>query len=1061
MLARMRTFAAGRATLAVVSLALLSCGGGESKVEDPKAATPVDSAGQPASPVAEPGPSAAEPSPAVDPLAGITIDPAREGLAKTAGSVVARIGELEQHKDVTCWTSFRQLDNFIAEKTYSDAATLTKIVASKALVEAMWVAATEKAAGAPVDAAHLQAVVGDWAVELPEERKAELQKYADDQNLQIFRDYRTTSEHWRVVLSIATDQLARRAPDVAPLTPEGEDALALLATRVALALLTESGEIATAARSPFIEPDHVQAAYVNLEKKLGLPAAAPRVAPAPAEDDPVALAVRKSITRKMIDAKIEALRAYNHTSGDLHAELDRISKSFPLTDAGADKLFAELQAFAAFFAAGKEPMRADNYLADGNFAAADTPGRSYVDAAYVENAIMQRFPHVMMPNGDLKLRFEPRPGHISARDLEPQDVTLLDHHMNAVRDTAVHWEVLRRVYDEQPFAMDAFAGEYLSEIVSVVATFHLRRAQTMARQQGKTELGPELFEDVEDVGYAMVMPEVADAPQWGPREEAKAAKVRSKLPAPIFTDVSATSGLPTTLAAATAVDPADLAFDIQEVMGSGVAVGDVDGDGWSDLFFTGPGLHKLYLGVGESAPGTFRDATKEKGIEGGADDGRGPLFVDFDGDGDLDLFVARSRHPSQLWENRGATFVDVAASRGLVTGHGAHVGTWLDYDRDGDLDLYLGYYGSAACNRGECEGRNLPSLDGRNGTKNQLFRNDGERFTEVGAAAKVDDEGWTLAASAFDYDRDGDLDLYLANDFGANPLFRNEGDGTFVDVATELGAADRGSGMNVSFTDLDGDGAFDVFVSNIDMFSKTIKVVFPEDASVVNLDDRVLQAFQYLSGNKLYRNVERDGARRFVAVEGEWFPPGDRGWGWAAPFFDVDNDGDEDVYLANGWIPGSPAADQKNQLFLRDGDAFWLADPASPEAFAGNSRAVVAFDADRDGDLDLAVSGYAEPPRLLRNDQATGNGWVEVRLKGTGVNTRGVGAVLVASAGGRTMRRQVTCGVGYLGQDDDVLHLGLGRAKCATVEVTWPSGTTQRFGKLAAGQIHELVEAAP
>jgi hypothetical protein len=1047
----MMNVALDRAVGIALSLAICSCSGGESRTEPtPSAATPP----------ADPTPAKADETPRPDPLAGVDLHPARKALLQTTSALIARIGQLEAQKDVTCWTSFRQLDNFIAQKTYSDAAALTKVVASKALLEAIWVQATKNAAGAPVDASHIEAVVGEWAVELPAERKAELQKFADDHDLQIFRDYRTTSEHWRVALSVATDQLARSTPDTGSLTVAGEDALGLVATRIALALLTESGEIATAARSPFIEPDHVQAAYKNLRTRLSVPVYAPSPEPT---DEAIARAVRLGPTKEMIDAKITALQTFNSTGDDLLVELNRISKTFPLTRAGSDKLVAEVQRFAAFFAAGLEPMRGDNYLADGNFAEGTPPARTYIDAAYAENAIMQRFPHVMMPNGDLQLRFEPRPGHVSARDLKPQDVLLLDHHANAVRDTAIQWIVLQRIYDEQPFAMDAFAGEYLSEIVSAVATFYLRRAQTLARAKGATELGPELFEDLEDPGYAMVMPAVETASAWGAEKEAEAAAIRARYPSPLYTDVTATSGLPTSVpTTASEADPTDLEFDIQEVMGSGVAVGDVDADGWPDLFFTGPGLHRLFLAVGASAPGTFRDATAELGITGDADDGRGPLFVDFDGDGDLDLFVARSRHPSQLWENQGGKLVDVATARGLVTGHGAHVGTWFDYDEDGDLDLYLGYYGSAACNRGSCAGRNLPSLDGRNGTPNQLFRNDGERFVEVGAAAKVADEGWTLAASTVDYDLDGDLDLYLANDFGANPLFRNEGEGTFTDVAMELGAADRGSGMNVSFTDLDGDGAFDVFVSNIDMFSKTIKVVFPDDASVPSLDDRVLRAFQYLSGNKLYHNTTgADGARRFDAVEGEWFPPGDRGWGWAAPFFDYDNDGDEDVYLANGWIPGSPAADQKNQMFVRDGDAFWLMDPASAEAFAGNSRAVVAFDADHDGDLDLAVAGYAEAPRLLRNEQATKNDWLKLRLKGAGANTRAVGAVVKVSAGGRVMRRQVTNGSAYLGQDDEVLHVGLGRAKTATVEVTWPSGKTQRFTRVSAGKEHELAETSP
>ncbi len=492
-------------------------------------------------------------------------------------------------------------------------------------------------------------------------------------------------------------------------------------------------------------------------------------------------------------------------------------------------------------------------------------------------------------------------------------------------------------------------------------------------------------------------------------------------------------------------------------MGAGIALGDIDADGDSDLFFAGEGMNRLYLN--DDAGGTRKlvDVTEAWGVPAELVDSHHAMFVDHEGDGDLDLLIVRGRSPSLLLEQQDGKLVDVAAKRGFVTGVGAHVASAFDYDEDGDLDLHVGYYGSAACNRGECGGRNLPSVDGRNGSPNQLFRNDGETYTEVAAAAGVADEGWTLASSTFDYDADGDEDLYLANDFGANPLFRNEGDGTFTDVAVELGAADRGSGMNVSFSDVDGNGTFDVFVSNIDMFSKTIKVVFPRDESVVNLTDGILRSFQYLSGNKLYLNLaDAAGKRRFEAVEGAWFEPGDQGWGWAGTFFDYDNDGDEDIYLANGWIPGSPANDQQNQFYLRDASTFYLASPAGAEAFPGNSRAVVALDADGDGDLDLAVNNYAQPPVLLENVQKLRKPALRMRLRDDTKNTRAVGAVIEVRTGKTVQRRAVTCGVGYLGQDDEVVHVGLGAAKTADVTITWPDGTRTTHPKLGVGAVHLL-----
>lgn len=974
--------------------------------------------------------------------------PAQLGLAATAKLVIERIRELEVERDVTCWTSFRQLDNFIAAKQYSEFATLTKVEAVQALAHAVWAAASAHSSGVELQAADIEAVFSIEA-ELPAARKAELQKFAEDQGWQQFRDYRTTGEHWRVLLGVVQSELASPQPTLKPLSPEGADRLALVTTRLALTLLTESGRVATDARTPLIEAEHVRTAYKNILERHGIPK--PPVAGGERDHDR-ANEARIPLTGQLIEAKIAALRSYNKSSDDIRAELDKVSK-VPLDPSGADALTGKLMSMARFVAKGFEPMRADNYLADGNFAPAQLATKPYIDPEHVENVTQQIFPYLMLPNGDVKLRFEPRPGHVTERQLEGQDVLMTDHSMNAVRDTAVHWVVLDRAWKDSPYAMDPFAAEYLSELVSIVATFYLLRGQTIAEREGKQAIDADVIERAVDVGYVMVPPTTEAAAEWGAEQIAKKEAALAGYAAPLFRDVTAARGLPTTLdAAVVGMHPGAENFDIQVVMGSGIAVGDVDGDGFTDLFLAGEGLGRLYL---NERGKRFRDATEAWKIPTGLTDARGPLFVDFDGDDDLDLVVLRSVERSLLLVNEGGAFVERGEELGFVTGRGAHVATAFDPDGDGDLDLYVGYYGSKACNDGACE-RNLPSLDGRNGTPNQLFRNDGGRFVEAAAEAGVADEGWTLAASSFDYDLDGDADLYLANDFGANPLLRNDGAGKFTDVAVDVGAADRGSGMNVTFADVDGNGAFDVYVSNIDMFSKNIKIVFPSDASVVALDEKILRSFEYLSGNKLYLNVPDKEARRFETAERVWFEPGDRGWGWSGLFFDYDHDGDEDFYLTNGWIPGSPAADQRNQMFIRDGEMFYLAPEGGDdsETFAGNSRTAVAFDMDNDGDLDLAVNNYAQPPRLLENRQQRGHGWVQLSLQGGGANTRGVGAVVELEADGRVQRRVVTCGDGYLGQEQERVHFGIGAAKEATVTVTWPGGTTTKVGPLPAGQVH-------
>jgi hypothetical protein len=498
-------------------------------------------------------------------------------------------------------------------------------------------------------------------------------------------------------------------------------------------------------------------------------------------------------------------------------------------------------------------------------------------------------------------------------------------------------------------------------------------------------------------------------------------------------------------------------FNLQRIMGAGIAVGDVDGDGYPDLFLAGERLGRLLLNKGKAGPGKFVDATARYGLPDDLRDSHGSLFFDLEGDGDLDLLVLRSEAPSMILVQEGGRFVDQAAKLGFQPHRGAHVATAFDADRDGDLDLYVGYYGNHASNMGTSDERSLPSLDGKNGSPNELWRQEADgRFAEVGAAAGVADPGWALAIVAFDYQMDGDDDLFVANDFGPDVLYQNEGGGKFTDVTEATRTGDRGSGMNADVVDVNRDGRWDLYLTNIDMFSKRVKVIYPRDESTIRIDESLARAWQYLSGNKLYVSTG-DAAAPFVAEEGVRFEPGDRGWGWDASFFDYENDGDDDMYMINGWIDGSYAGNQKKQFFLNDDGFYYLAPPGSPEAFAGNGRSAVAVDLDLDGDVDLVVNNFRQPPRFFENTQKQGNAWIRLAVAGTGRNTRAIGAVVkLTLPDGKTILRHVVTGRGYLGQADPTIVAGLGKARTVDVEVRWPDGKTKTFDDLAAGKLHAL-----
>ena len=1048
-------------------------------------------------------------------------------LTGNAGLVLDELVAFESKRDVTCWTSFRQLDWFIAEKSYSETGTLAKIVAIKGLVRAAWAKASAMAKGDRVTAGDLERAASLPAIEFSPEQQKRLKSFANDIGVENFTNYQKSAEHLRIVLAVLADEI-RAGGDLKPMDAEGLRKLSDAATTLSLMLLKESGARAESAKSEEIEVAQVQEAFAALKAKLGLENPSRKATPLGA--DAVARDLQP-LTRRLIEGKIKALNVFNKTTGSITSDLNKVTR-IPLTEEATQHLTKLVQSFDHFVASGVDPMQADNYLMDGSFATTKFVRKPYLDEAHVQNAVLQLFPHQMLPNGDILVRFEPNPGPVTGTVREPFEIKLLDHEMNGVRDSAMHWIALQTVFGEKPFAMDPFAAEYLSEVNSMMMTLFIRRGELIAKKMGKTEIDLDVARRVQDQGWVMVPPQRSPSAAWTAERQKRKGELLASYGGALFRDVSARSGLPTRLPRfeGKGIDPVDAHvapdtkdmkghvapdskdmkghvapdtkdmkghvepdtkdmkghvepdtknlkghaeplqahaqpdltqiqghFNLQRIMGGGIAVGDLDRDGYPDLFVAGEGMGKLYMNRGKAGPGRFTDATARWGIPAGLDDSHGTLFFDHDGDGDLDLLVLRSEHPSLLLDNAGKRFTDVADKVGLSPHRGAHVATALDYDKDGDLDLYVGYYGNHLANTTD-DTRNVPSLDGKNGSPNQMWRREADgRYTEVGAQIGVADPGWALALGTFDYESDGDLDIVIANDFGADTFYQNKGDGTFADVTARTDTGDRGSGMNVDFGDVNGDGLLDIYVTNIDMFSKRIKVIFPRDESTINIDDSLVRAMQYLSGNKLYVATGKP-EQPFRAEEGVRIEPGDRGWGWDAGFFDYENDGDVDIYLCNGWVEGSYAGNQKNQMFVNDDGYLYLAPPESAEAFPGNSRAAVQADIDLDGDVDLVVGNFRQPPRVFENVQKRGNRWIRIRLAGKGQNPQAIGAQLSIRAGEHTLVRQMVTGRGYLSQADPAIQAGLGAAATADVTIRWPDGTTSEHKGLASNREHALSE---
>ena len=347
-------------------------------------------------------------------------------------------------------------------------------------------------------------------------------------------------------------------------------------------------------------------------------------------------------------------------------------------------------------------------------------------------------------------------------------------------------------------------------------------------------------------------------------------------------------------------DSLDAALGVSVYGHQGVSLGDFDGDGLEDLYVSQPGglPNRLYRNNGD---GTFSDSTRRSGLDVLDDTSMG-LFADLDNDGDQDLILIGVT--PMLFRNHGDGRFNFDADSGLgVAGDQAAMFTGAalaDYDLDGDLDLYVCAYDF--WEPGADYDAPTPYYDAVNGPANLLFRNDGSgMFEEVSQSAGLDptNDRFSFAPAWGDYDNDGDPDLYVANDFGRNNLYKNNGDGTFEDQAADLGVEDLGAGMSAAWGDYDNDGDLDLYTANM-WSSAGLRITgSAEFDSVAATAERRLFRRQ-AQGNSLFRN---DGADGFADVSESAGVRTGR-WAWASDFVDLDSDGLLDLFVQNGFITG-------------------------------------------------------------------------------------------------------------------------------------------------------------
>ena len=497
---------------------------------------------------------------------------------------------------------------------------------------------------------------------------------------------------------------------------------------------------------------------------------------------------------------------------------------------------------------------------------------------------------------------------------------------------------------------------------------------------------------------------------------------------------------------------------IVESMSGGVALFDYDNDGYLDIYLVNSltvdmvkakqkTRSLLYHNNGD---GTFSDVTDKAGV-GDIGWGMGVAIGDYDNDGFEDIYVT-CLGPNHLLRNTGkGTFTDVTQRAGVADPRWSAGASFVDYDNDGKLDLFVSNYVDFDVNNlpefgkgRSCQFKGIPVQCGPRGLKgagDTLYHNNGDgTFTDVSKKAGVSDPDgyYGLGVICSDFDEDGLVDIFVANDSTPNFLYHNNGDGTFKEIGFGSGTAVNENGseqgsMGVTLGDYDHDQKLDLFITNFD-----------DDYNTLYHND----------GKGSYTDVSY--AAKIAAVSLPYVA-------WGTKFFDYDNDGWVDLLVVNGHVyPQLPTYRQRNFVHHNNHDGTFTevgAQLGSSFAEKRTGRGAAFGDIDNDGDVDVVINNLDGPPQVLRNDGGNVNNSILIKTIGVKSNRDGIGARVKVVAGDLTQIDEVHSGDSYLSQSDLRLQFGVGKAtKIDSIEVRWPSGAVDKITGVGVNRILTVKE---
>jgi len=513
-------------------------------------------------------------------------------------------------------------------------------------------------------------------------------------------------------------------------------------------------------------------------------------------------------------------------------------------------------------------------------------------------------------------------------------------------------------------------------------------------------------------------------------------------------------------------------------MGAAVSIVDFDRDGWPDIYATNSGEGSKNALYRNQQNGTFKDVAGEVGLadlnQPGTGVSMGAVWGDYDNDGYEDVLLYKWGRPELFHNDAGKTFTRVTDKAGLPSWVNANTAIWFDYDGDGKLDLFLGGYYPEDVDLWHLKNtRMMPeSFEyAQNGGRKYLFHNLGNgTFEEVSQKLGIDTRRWALAAVAADLRGSGHPDLFIANDYGISELYFNDGK-QFREVGKRAGVGfSPKSGMNAAVGDVLNDGKYSVYVSNI------------SEEGVLIQGNNLWMPKEGTTGDSLqFENLARD-----MDVE-------IGGWSFGAQFGDLNNDGNQDLYLVNGYVSAdriknywydfskitggnssiiSDAANwppmegrslsgyQQKRVWLNDGSGKFVnvaAAVGANDEYDGRSVALV--DLWNRGVLDVVVANQKGPLLIYKNDATQDNKWIDFELEGTVSNRSAIGTEVKLYWNGKQQVQTVSGGSGFCAQNQRRLHFGLGKnPRVEKAEIRWPSGKTQVIENPVIGQVNRVKE---